>query len=90
MVGETAPFPSLLCRKIPWINIYAEVNHEKEQEMISTVGQNDTTPKITLSEFSTQKEMMEKEMEARVKRQYNLYGYLVLTLFLSKGHIGHT
>ncbi|KAA0721962.1 VPS10 domain-containing receptor [Triplophysa tibetana] len=23
-------------RKIPWINIYAEVNHEKEQEMINT------------------------------------------------------
>ncbi|XP_058627043.1 VPS10 domain-containing receptor SorCS3 isoform X2 [Onychostoma macrolepis] len=55
-------------RKIPWINIYAEVNHEKEQEMISTVGQNDTTPKITLSEFSTQKELMEKEQEARAKR----------------------
>uniref|UniRef100_A0A8C2CG70 PKD domain-containing protein n=1 Tax=Cyprinus carpio TaxID=7962 RepID=A0A8C2CG70_CYPCA len=54
-------------RKIPWINIYAEVNHEKEQEMISTVGQNDATPKITLSEFSTQKELMEKELEARAK-----------------------
>uniref|UniRef100_A0A8B9L9C8 Sortilin related VPS10 domain containing receptor 3 n=1 Tax=Astyanax mexicanus TaxID=7994 RepID=A0A8B9L9C8_ASTMX len=37
-------------RKIPWINIYAEVNHEKEQEMIGTVGQNDATmPKITLT-----------------------------------------
>uniref|UniRef100_A0A8C1YXS6 PKD domain-containing protein n=1 Tax=Cyprinus carpio TaxID=7962 RepID=A0A8C1YXS6_CYPCA len=56
-------------RKIPWINIYAEVNHEKEQEMISTVGQNDATPKITLSEFSTQKELMEKELEARAKRE---------------------
>uniref|UniRef100_A0A8C1UL00 PKD domain-containing protein n=1 Tax=Cyprinus carpio TaxID=7962 RepID=A0A8C1UL00_CYPCA len=50
-------------RKIPWINIYAEVNHEKEQEMISTVGQNDATPKITLSEFSTQKELMEKDSD---------------------------
>ncbi|XP_030634789.1 VPS10 domain-containing receptor SorCS3 [Chanos chanos] len=55
-------------RKIPWINIYAEVNHEKEQEMIGTVGQNDPTPKITLSEFSTPKELMEKELEARLKR----------------------
>ncbi|XP_016395297.1 VPS10 domain-containing receptor SorCS3-like [Sinocyclocheilus rhinocerous] len=53
--------------KIPWINIYAEVNHEKEQEMISTVGQNDATPKITLNEFSTQKELMEKELEACAK-----------------------
>ncbi|XP_016124849.1 VPS10 domain-containing receptor SorCS3-like [Sinocyclocheilus grahami] len=60
-------FKILSERKIPWINIYAEVNHEKEQEMISTVGQNDTTPKITLSEFSTQKELMEKELEARAK-----------------------
>ncbi|XP_034043251.1 VPS10 domain-containing receptor SorCS3 [Thalassophryne amazonica] len=55
-------------RKIPWINIYAEVNQEKEQEMIGSVGQGDSTPKITLSEFSTTKELMEKELDARVKR----------------------
>ncbi|XP_020781979.1 VPS10 domain-containing receptor SorCS3 [Boleophthalmus pectinirostris] len=54
-------------RKIPWINIYAEVNQEKEQEMIGSVGQ-DSTPKITLSEFTTSKERMEKELDARVKR----------------------
>lgn len=54
-------------RKIPWINIYAEVNQEKEQEMIGSVGQTDSTPKITLSEFPTSKELMEKEMDARVK-----------------------
>ncbi|CDQ64436.1 unnamed protein product [Oncorhynchus mykiss] len=56
-------------RKIPWINIYAEVNQEKEQEMIGSVSQSDSTPKITLSEFSTAKEVMEKEMDARVKRR---------------------
>ncbi|XP_041839727.1 LOW QUALITY PROTEIN: VPS10 domain-containing receptor SorCS3 [Melanotaenia boesemani] len=55
-------------RKIPWINIYAEVNQEKEQEMIGSVGQGDSTPKITLSEFTTSKELMEKELDARVKR----------------------
>lgn len=54
-------------RKIPWINIYAEVNQEKEQEMIGSVGQGDSTPKITLSEFSTSKELMEKELDAMVK-----------------------
>ncbi|KAF0037832.1 hypothetical protein F2P81_010706, partial [Scophthalmus maximus] len=54
-------------RKIPWINIYAEVNQEKEQEMIGSVGQGDSTPKITLSEFPTSKELMEKELDARVK-----------------------
>uniref|UniRef100_A0A8C8K8L1 PKD domain-containing protein n=1 Tax=Oncorhynchus tshawytscha TaxID=74940 RepID=A0A8C8K8L1_ONCTS len=37
-------------RKIPWINIYAEVNQEKEQEMIGSVNQSDSTPKITLIE----------------------------------------
>lgn len=56
-----------MVRKIPWINIYAEVNQEKEQEMIGSVGQGDSTPKITLSEFSTSKELMEKELDARVK-----------------------
>ncbi|XP_053708942.1 VPS10 domain-containing receptor SorCS3 isoform X2 [Synchiropus splendidus] len=55
-------------RKIPWINIYAEVNQEKEQEMIGSVGQNNSAPKITLSELSTPKELMEKDMETRVKR----------------------
>ncbi|XP_032419731.1 VPS10 domain-containing receptor SorCS3 [Xiphophorus hellerii] len=55
-------------RKIPWINIYAEVNQEKEQEMIGSVGQGDSTPKITLSEFTASKELMEKELDARVKR----------------------
>ncbi|CAB1344629.1 unnamed protein product, partial [Coregonus sp. 'balchen'] len=54
-------------RKIPWISIYAEVNQEKEQEMIGSVSQSDSTPKITLSEFSTPTEVMEKEMDARVK-----------------------
>uniref|UniRef100_A0A3Q1H540 PKD domain-containing protein n=1 Tax=Anabas testudineus TaxID=64144 RepID=A0A3Q1H540_ANATE len=56
-------------RKIPWINIYAEVNQEKEQEMIGSVGQGDSTPKITLSEFPTSKELMEKELDARVKSE---------------------
>ncbi|XP_061628113.1 VPS10 domain-containing receptor SorCS3 [Phyllopteryx taeniolatus] len=55
-------------RKIPWISIYAEVNQEKEQEMISSVGQGDNTTKITLNEFSSSKELMEKELDARVKR----------------------
>lgn len=33
--------------------------------MISTVGQNDTMSKVKLSEFPSQKELMEKELEAR-------------------------
>ena len=60
-----------ILRKIPWINIYAEVNQEKEQEMIGSVGQGDSTPKITLSEFPTSKELMEKELDARVKSKWS-------------------
>uniref|UniRef100_A0A8D3DBS1 PKD domain-containing protein n=1 Tax=Scophthalmus maximus TaxID=52904 RepID=A0A8D3DBS1_SCOMX len=60
-------------RKIPWINIYAEVNQEKEQEMIGSVGQGDSTPKITLSEFPTSKELMEKELDARVKSKWRAF-----------------
>lgn len=40
--------------------------------MIGSVGQGDSTPKITLSEFSTSKELMEKELDARVKSKYLL------------------
>lgn len=59
-----------ILRKIPWINIYAEVNQEKEQEMIGSVGQGDATPKITLSEFSTAKEVMEKELDTRGRSKW--------------------
>lgn len=59
-----------MVRKMPWINIYAEVNQEKEQEMIGSVGQGDNTPKFTLSEFSTSKELMQKELDARIKRKW--------------------
>lgn len=60
-----------MLRKIPWINIYAEGSQEKEQEMIGSVGQGDSTSKITLSEFSSSKELMEKELESRIKSKYN-------------------
>lgn len=38
--------------------------------MIGSVGPGDSTSKITLSEFSSSKELMEKELEARAKRKY--------------------
>ncbi|XP_026524420.1 VPS10 domain-containing receptor SorCS3 [Notechis scutatus] len=53
-------------RKIPWINIYAQVQHDKEQEMIGSVSQNENAPKITLSEFTDPEELMDKELDARV------------------------
>ncbi|XP_053307005.1 VPS10 domain-containing receptor SorCS3 [Spea bombifrons] len=53
-------------RKIPWINIYAQVQHDKEQEMIGTVGQTDNTPKISLSDFTDPEELTDKELDTRV------------------------
>lgn len=55
-----------LCRKIPWINIYAQVQHDKEQEMIGSVSQSENAPKITLSEFTDPEELMDKELDTRV------------------------
>lgn len=54
-----------LIRKMPWIHVQAEDRHEKEPEVISTVGQNDNMSKVKLSEFPSPKELMEKELEAR-------------------------
>lgn len=62
-----------MVRKIPWINIYTDGSQEKEQEMIGSVSQGDSTSKITLSEFSSSKELMEKELESRVKSKYNTH-----------------
>lgn len=61
---ETFHHNFLIFRKIPWINVQTEDSHEKEPEVISTVGQNDTMTKVKLSEFPSQKEMLEKELEA--------------------------
>lgn len=54
----------LYIRKIPWIHVQTEDSHEKEPEVISTVGQNDIMSKVKHSEFSSPKELMEKELEA--------------------------
>ncbi|NP_001099837.2 VPS10 domain-containing receptor SorCS3 precursor [Rattus norvegicus] len=53
-------------RKIPWINIYAQVQHDKEQEMIGSVSQSENAPKITLSDFTEPEELMDKELDTRV------------------------
>lgn len=54
------------CRKIPWINIYAQVQHDKEQEMIGSVSQSENAPKITLSDFTEPEELLDKELDTRV------------------------
>lgn len=52
-------------RKIPWIHVQTEDSHEKEPEVISTVGPNDIMSKVKHSEFSSPKDLMDKELEAR-------------------------
>ncbi|XP_078144743.1 VPS10 domain-containing receptor SorCS3-like [Centroberyx gerrardi] len=64
-VGLAAFFIYKFKRKIPWIHVQTEDSHEKEPEVISTVGQNDNMSKVKLSEFPSQKELMEKDLEAR-------------------------
>lgn len=59
-------FCSCPCRKIPWINIYAQVQHDKEQEMIGSVSQSENAPKITLSDFTEPEELLDKELDSRV------------------------
>ncbi|XP_004077390.2 VPS10 domain-containing receptor SorCS3 [Oryzias latipes] len=64
-VGLAAFFIYKFKRKIPWIHVQTEDTHEKEPEVISTVGQSDAKSKVKLSEFPSQKELMEKELESR-------------------------
>ncbi|XP_037535849.1 VPS10 domain-containing receptor SorCS3 [Nematolebias whitei] len=65
IVGLAAFFIYKFKRKIPWIHVETEDPHEKDPEVISTVGQNDSMSKVKLSEFPSQKELMEKELEGR-------------------------
>ncbi|KAF7220419.1 VPS10 domain-containing receptor SorCS3 [Nothobranchius furzeri] len=64
-VGLAAFFIYKFKRKIPWIHVQTEDRHEKDPEVMSTVGQNDAMSKVKLSEFPSQKEFMEKELEGR-------------------------
>nr|XP_057914257.1 VPS10 domain-containing receptor SorCS3 [Doryrhamphus excisus] len=64
-VGLAAFFIYKFKRKIPWIHVETEDSQEKEPEVISTVSQNDNMSKVKLSEFPSEKEFMEKELEAR-------------------------
>lgn len=59
--------------------------------MIGSVGQGDSTPKITLSEFSTSKELMEKELDARVKsKQGQAFQANTLQYFLGSRRVTAT
>uniref|UniRef100_A0A3Q3MYC9 Sortilin related VPS10 domain containing receptor 3b n=1 Tax=Mastacembelus armatus TaxID=205130 RepID=A0A3Q3MYC9_9TELE len=83
-VGVAAFFIYKFKRKIPWIHVQTENSHEKEPEVISTVGQNDNMSKVKLSEFPSPKELMEKELEARSRGTSATYLLQLLLLQLFK------
>uniref|UniRef100_A0A3P8XQX1 PKD domain-containing protein n=1 Tax=Esox lucius TaxID=8010 RepID=A0A3P8XQX1_ESOLU len=91
-VGLAALFVFKFKRKIPWIHVQAEENQEKEQEMIGAVGQNDTMSKMRLSEFPSEKELMEKELEARSRGKARFipsqFGSLKYCSLYVKKHVG--
>ncbi|KAG7254438.1 hypothetical protein CRUP_008127, partial [Coryphaenoides rupestris] len=64
-VGLAAFFIYKFKRKIPWIHVQAEDSQEKDPEVISMVGQNDNMSKVKLSEFTSQKDLLDKELEIR-------------------------
>ncbi|RXM27124.1 VPS10 domain-containing receptor SorCS3 [Acipenser ruthenus] len=52
-------------RKIPGINVYAQMQNEKEQEMISPVSPIDSTPNNLQRELVTSLELLDKELDTR-------------------------
>uniref|UniRef100_W5N2A0 Sortilin related VPS10 domain containing receptor 1 n=1 Tax=Lepisosteus oculatus TaxID=7918 RepID=W5N2A0_LEPOC len=52
-------------RKIPGINVYAQMQNEKEQEMISPVSPIESTPNDTQRELVTSLELLDKELDTR-------------------------
>ncbi|CDQ93921.1 unnamed protein product [Oncorhynchus mykiss] len=78
-VGLVAFFIFKFKRKIPWIHVQAEENQEKEPERIGTVRQKNTMSKIKHSEFPSEKELTEKELEARTRGENGRNGERVIT-----------
>nr|XP_046209850.1 VPS10 domain-containing receptor SorCS3-like isoform X2 [Oncorhynchus gorbuscha] len=78
-VGLVAFFIFKFKRKIPWIQVQAEENQEKEPERIGTVRQNNTMSKMKHSEFPSEKELTEKELEARTRGENGRNGERVIT-----------
>ncbi|XP_021436187.2 VPS10 domain-containing receptor SorCS3 isoform X1 [Oncorhynchus mykiss] len=78
-VGLVAFFIFKFKRKIPWIHVQAEENQEKEPERIGTVRQKNTMSKIKHSEFPSEKELTEKELETRTRGENGRNGERVIT-----------
>uniref|UniRef100_H3AHG6 Sortilin related VPS10 domain containing receptor 1 n=1 Tax=Latimeria chalumnae TaxID=7897 RepID=H3AHG6_LATCH len=53
-------------RKIPGINVYAQMQNEKEQEMISPTSQSESTPNITQIELTSPEQLLHEELDTRI------------------------
>ncbi|XP_050813939.1 VPS10 domain-containing receptor SorCS1-like isoform X1 [Gopherus flavomarginatus] len=52
-------------RKIPGINVYAQMQNEKDQEMVSPVSQRESMPNIPQSELMSPEQLVDEKLDTR-------------------------
>uniref|UniRef100_A0A803TVS3 Sortilin related VPS10 domain containing receptor 1 n=1 Tax=Anolis carolinensis TaxID=28377 RepID=A0A803TVS3_ANOCA len=52
-------------RKIPGINVYAKMQNEKDQEMVSPGSQNESIPNVPQRELMTPEQLVDEKLETR-------------------------
>nr|XP_033799116.1 VPS10 domain-containing receptor SorCS1-like [Geotrypetes seraphini] len=52
-------------RKIPGINVYAQMQDEKEQEMISPGSQSESLPNVPLSQLMSPEQLLDEKLDTR-------------------------
>ncbi|XP_009865253.1 PREDICTED: VPS10 domain-containing receptor SorCS3-like [Apaloderma vittatum] len=52
-------------RKIPGINIYAQMQNEKDQEMVSPVSQRESIPNVPQSELMSPEQLVDEKLEVQ-------------------------
>ncbi|XP_010287343.1 PREDICTED: VPS10 domain-containing receptor SorCS3-like, partial [Phaethon lepturus] len=52
-------------RKIPGLNIYAQMQNEKDQEMVSPVSQRESIPNVPQSELMSPEQLVDEKLEVQ-------------------------
>uniref|UniRef100_A0A8C3IKS6 VPS10 domain-containing receptor SorCS1 n=1 Tax=Chrysemys picta bellii TaxID=8478 RepID=A0A8C3IKS6_CHRPI len=52
-------------RKIPGINVYAQMQNEKDQEMVSPVSQRESMPNVPQSELMSPEQLVDEKLDTR-------------------------
>ncbi|NWH72408.1 SORC3 protein, partial [Piaya cayana] len=52
-------------RKIPGLNIYAQMQNEKDQEMVSPVSQRENIPNVPQSELMSPEQLVDEKLEVQ-------------------------